>query len=141
MSRLLADDAESRLVNVTGTADLTVTDDDTAIAMGSGDIRVFATPRMIALMEQAACEALSGQVPAGVTTVGVRVDVRHVAASPVGAVVTASARVTGVDGDRISFEVTATHLQGTLPVVIGTGTHLRVAVDAAAFVAGLDAKR
>ena len=139
MTRLLADDADSRLAGSTGAARLTVTDHDTAIALGSGDLRVFATPRMIALMEQAACEALSGLLPEGATSVGVRVDVRHVEPSPVGAVVTATARVTSVDGDRITFEVKATH-QHDVPVVIGSGTHVRVAVDATTFVSRLDAQ-
>ena len=117
----------------TGSATITVTDADTAIAAGSGDLPVLATPRMVALMEQAACAALAPALPAGSTSVGVHVDVRHTAPTPVGAVVTATARVTQVSGARILLEVTAEQDRDGVTEPIGAGTHTRVVVDRATF--------
>ena len=119
----------------TATARLTVTFADTAIAAGSGDLPVLATPRLVALMEQAACSALEGILPDGRTSVGVHVDIRHLAPSPVGAEVTATATVVSVDGSRITFEVRGTHSIAGDEIAIGTGTHVRVSVDRDAFLA------
>lgn len=121
------------LTGATGSATITVTEADTAIAAGSGDLPVLATPRMIALMEQAACAALAPALPSGATSVGVRVDVRHTAPSPVGAVVTATARVTQVSGARVSLEVAAVQERDGASNPIGAGTHTRVVVDRATF--------
>ena len=121
----------------TGTATLTVGPADTAIAAGSGDLPVLATPRMIALMEQAACAALAGALPAEATSVGIHVDIRHLAPTAVGGTVTATAMVTSVDGARIGFEVRATHATEDGETEIGRGTHLRAVVDRAAFLARL----
>lgn len=84
---------------------VTVADADTAIALGSGDLPVLATPRVIAWMEQATCRACPADEQS--TTVGVRVDVAHTRASAVGTSVRATARVTGVDGPTITFKVWA----------------------------------
>jgi fluoroacetyl-CoA thioesterase len=86
--------------------ELTVTDSDTAQAIGSGDVPVLATPRVLALAEAATVAATARQLPAGVTTVGVRAEVEHRAATPVGRVVAANARLTEVDGRKLLFEVT-----------------------------------
>jgi fluoroacetyl-CoA thioesterase len=141
MAGLIDDKARGRLIGSTGAARLVVTDEDSAVAFNSGGVPVLATPRMIALMEQAACEAVSGLLPEGVTTVGVHLDVTHIHPSPIGAVVTAAAMVADVQRNRITFEVNATHELGRGAVPIGSGQHLRVAVVEQDFVAALDAQR
>lgn len=94
-------------------------------------------------MEEAACAALAGALPDGLTSVGTRLDVAHRAASPLGSVVTATARVTAVSGARVTFEVTAAHSRpvgasgGDETVEIGGGTHVRVVVEREAFLTGL----
>jgi fluoroacetyl-CoA thioesterase len=114
---------------LTGQATITVTDEVTAAALGSGNVAVFATPAMIALLEAAAINALAGHLPDGQTSVGTRLDVRHLAATPVGLAVTARATLTEVDGRRLVFAVEASD-----PVEpIGTGTHERFLVDRARF--------
>lgn len=111
-----------------------VTDADTALSVGSGDLPVLATPRMIALMEAAACLALAGHLPPGVTSVGSAVDIRHLAPSPIGAAVIASATVTGFEGEKVTFDITARHVVGDgRSVTIGRGTHSRVIVDRGMF--------
>lgn len=132
--------AAASIVGSTGSATLEVTPAATAIAFGSGDLPVLATPRMIALMEEAACAALRGMLLPESTSVGIHVDVRHVAASPLGATVTATARVSAVEGTRISFDVTAEHRVGDDVVPIGSGTHRRVIVDRDDFLARLDVR-
>ena len=123
------------LEGATGTATIVVSDADTAIAAGSGDLPVLATPRMVALMEQAACTALAPALPPEATTVGVHVDVRHRAPSPVGATVTATARVMSVSGARVLLAVEASHDADGGPVEVGSGSHTRVLVDRATFLA------
>ena len=141
MATLLDDEMSRRLLGSTGTAVLVVTDKDTAQALGSGDLPVLGTPRMIALMEQAACAAVAGALPEGVTTVGVHLDVRHVRPSPIGASVTAAATVTAVHGDRVGLDVVASHVIGPDEVPIGAGQHTRAAVLATDFLARLDPQR
>ena len=121
------------VTGATGSATITVTDDDTAIAAGSGDLPVLATPRMIALMEQAACAALAPFLPPEATSVGVRIDVRHTAPTAVGVSVTATARATEVSGSRVVLEVSAGQERDGVGEPIGTGTHTRVVVDRATF--------
>jgi predicted thioesterase len=90
--------------------ELIVTDSDTAQAVGSGDVPVLATPRVLALAEAATVAATARLIPGGTTTVGVRAEVEHRAATPVGRTVAAQAVLTKVDGHRLVFEVTV--LQG-----------------------------
>ena len=85
---------------------LTVTDADTAQALGSGDVPVLGTPRVLALVEAATVRATARQLPTGTTTVGTRVELEHLVATPVGGTVTAEARLSTVDGNRLSFAVT-----------------------------------
>ena len=85
--------------------ELKVTDADTAQALGSGDVPVLATPRVLALAEAATVAATARQIPGGVTTVGTRAEVEHRAATPVGRHVTAQATLAKVDGRRLLFEV------------------------------------
>jgi fluoroacetyl-CoA thioesterase len=85
--------------------ELTVTDADTAQALGSGDVPVLGTPRVLALAEAATVAATARKIDAGLTTVGVRVELDHKAATPVGRSVVAEATLTRVDGVRLLFEV------------------------------------
>jgi predicted thioesterase len=112
-----------------GRAELVVTDAHTAPRIGSGRVRVLATPVMINLMEAAALDAVEALLPAGHQSLGIKLDVTHHAATPVGMRVTASARLVGVDGRRLRFEVEAHDEKET----IGDGTHERVVVNVARF--------
>jgi fluoroacetyl-CoA thioesterase len=90
---------------LTGTATLTVTEADTAVALRSGDVPVLATPRVVALAEEATVAAVAGVLAPGRTTVGSRVELEHLAPSVLGATVVAQARLDQVDGRRLSFVV------------------------------------
>src|SRR5215510_1679364 len=92
---------------LTGTASLVVAAEHTAPRVGSGQIAVLATPVMINLIEAAALAAVERLLPDGHQSLGIRLDVRHFAATPVGLRVTASAEVTGVEGRAITFHVEA----------------------------------
>jgi fluoroacetyl-CoA thioesterase len=85
--------------------ELTVTDADTAQSVGSGDVPVLATPRVLALAEAATVVATARQMPAGMTTVGTRAEVEHRAPTPVGRTVIATAALAKVDGHKLLFEV------------------------------------
>jgi fluoroacetyl-CoA thioesterase len=93
---------------LTARVELTVTDADTAQAVGSGDVPVLGTPRLLALAEAATVAATATHLPAGSTTVGSRVELEHRAATPVGRTVVAQARLVEVAGRRLVFEVTVT---------------------------------
>ena len=96
-----------------------------ASAIGSGSVDVFATPAMIGLMEQAAVNAVDHLLPAGQSSVGARVDVEHLAATPIGLEVRAHAELVAVAGRRLTFRVEAFDSVER----IGAGTHERVVVD------------
>lgn len=102
---------------------------DTAAEVGSGDLLVYATPCMVALMEGAACEAIADALSDEQTSVGTALSIEHTSATPVGMEVRAEAIVTGVDGKVITFEVTAWDESGE----IGKGTHKRVLVNSQKF--------
>ena len=85
--------------------ELTVTDADTAQAVGSGDVSVLGTPRVLALAEAATVAATARQMPGGLTTVGTRAEIEHRAPTPLGRMVTALATLTKVDGRKLVFEV------------------------------------
>lgn len=104
---------------------ITVTPEMTAAAMGSGALEVLATPSMIALMEGTAQEAVQNLLEDGQGTVGTRIDVRHLAATPVGMEVTCTAEITEVDRRRIVFTVKAQDEKE----LIGEGTHERFVID------------
>jgi fluoroacetyl-CoA thioesterase len=99
--------------------------------------QVFATPMMVMAMENAALNAIRGYLDAGESAVGTAVDVRHLAATPVGHDVTAEAEVTGVDGRRVAFKVSARDETEE----IGRGTHERMVVDMRRLDQRLSAKR
>ena len=103
--------------------------EDTAAEVGSGDLLVYATPCMAALMEGAACEALADVIKEGQTTVGIELNLQHTSATPVGLEVRAEAEVTAVDGKVITFKIHAFDEAGE----IGHGTHKRVIVSAQKF--------
>ena len=103
--------------------------EDTALEVGSGSLLVYATPCMIALMEGAACEAISGALPEDKTSVGVELSVKHISATPVGMEVTAHAEVIAVEGSVITFRVSATDESG----LIGEGTHKRAIISTQRF--------
>ena len=109
---------------------VTVGEPDTAIAFGSGDVPVLATPRLVALVEQATVAAIAGALAEGQTTVGTRVELDHLAATPVGRGVTARAELVEVDGRRLAFEVSV--LDGA--TVAARGRVERVMVDRERFV-------
>lgn len=110
-------------------ATLTVGEDDTAIALGSGDVPVLATPRMIALAEGATLAALDNHLQPGETTVGVRVQVDHLAPSPVGAEIRAEATLEKVEGRRLTFTVSISDGRG----LVGAGRVTRVLVETERF--------
>ena len=107
------------------TSELTVTDAVTAMAIGSGDMPVLATPMMMALMENAAMLAVKDELSEGSTTVGGHIESSHLKPSKVGDVVRATAEVTKVDGKKIEFKISA--YSGD--ILLGEGTHLRFVVD------------
>ena len=113
-----------------------VTEADTAALMGSGDLAVFATPALTALMEAAAVAALAGQLAPDRTSVGMRIDLRHLAATPIGATVRAEAILTTVSGRLLSFDITAHDEKER----IGEAVHERVIVDRARFMARVASK-
>lgn len=105
--------------------DLTVTDDDTAIALHSGDVPVLATPRVLALCEEASVAAVRPQISDEQTTVGMQVQIDHLAPTAVGATVTADAKIEEIQGRRITFKVSARDERG----LIAAGRVTRVLVD------------
>ncbi len=111
--------------------DKTVTEADTAVALGSGEVEVFGTPAVVALCEFAAVQAVAKELAPNETTVGSYIDVQHLAPTVVGRVVTAFARVDQVEGRRINYTVEASDEAG----VIARGAHVRVRVDRDLFMA------
>lgn len=117
----------------------TVGADDTAPALGSGDVPVLATPRLVAWAEAATVAAVAGDLAPGTTTVGTRVEFDHVAASPVGATVRVTAEVVLVDDRIVQFDVTATAGDGDDRRVVGRGVVRRSVVDRDRFLGRLRA--
>jgi predicted thioesterase len=112
-----------------GKTDILVGTRDTAPHIGSGKIKVLATPVMVSLMEEAALNAVEGFLPAGHQTVGTRLDITHSAATPVGLRVTATAELVRVDGRKLTFRVWAEDERER----IGEGTHERIVVNVSRF--------
>ena len=103
--------------------------EDTALEVGSGSLLVYATPCMVALMEGAACEAISQALPEDKTSVGTELNIKHLSATPVGLSVRAEAEVTEVKGSMITFQITAYDEAGK----IGEGTHKRAVISTQRF--------
>jgi fluoroacetyl-CoA thioesterase len=108
---------------------LAVRDADTALALRSGEVAVLATPRLIALCEEASVAAIAGQVPDGHTTVGMRVQLDHLAPTAVGHTVKAEARLDKIEGRRLTFSVSASDERG----LVAAGKVTRVVVDVEKF--------
>jgi predicted thioesterase len=123
-------------IGLRGEVSTTVSEAQTAAAIGSGLVPVFATPAMVALLETAAVRALEGHLDAGDTTVGTWLDVAHMAATPIGEHVRAEAELEAIDGRKLTFALRAfdEHEQ------IGRGRHHRMIVSEGRFMAGVRAK-
>jgi predicted thioesterase len=124
----------SAVVGLKGTATMQVSSADTARSMGSGSVDVLATPRVVALCEQATCAALDGHLAAGCTTVGMRVQIDHLQPTPVGSSVEAEAVLEKVEGRRLTFVVSASDPKG----LVAAGRVTRVLVDLNRFMSKLD---
>ena len=120
-------------VGIRGEATLTVGEPQTAAAFGAGGVHVLGTPVMIGLMENAAWRAVQPELPDGETTVGTLVNIRHLAATPLGGHVTAEAELIEVDGRRLVFKVSARDDRQ----LIGEGIHERARVQLDRFLARL----
>ena len=107
-----------------------MTEADTAVAVRSGDVPVLATPRVIALAEEAAVAAVEGTLAPGTTTVGYEVQLTHIAPTPVGGTVTADAVLESIDGRRLTFRISVTDARG----LVAAGRITRVVVVRERFV-------
>jgi predicted thioesterase len=123
-------------IGLAAEASATVDDRLLATAMGSGSIAVYATPAMVALMEAAAVDALASALPEGQSSVGIALNIRHLAATPPGRQVRAHAQVIQVQGNKVTFQVQAWDERE----MIGDGTHTRYVIDVARFVERVQAK-
>lgn len=117
------------IVGMKGTAENLCEREDTALEVGSGSLLVYATPCMAALMEAAACAAIAEALDENETTVGIELNLKHTAATPVGLEVRAEAEVTAVEGKIFSFQITAYDEAGK----IGEATHKRALVNSQRF--------
>lgn len=119
-----------------GRAEQTVSEAHTALALGSGSLPVLGTPALLALMEAAAVDALAPLLPPETTSVGVYVELHHLAATPVGGRVRAEATLSAVEGRTLTFEISAHDAQEQ----IGKALHRRVLVDNARFMRRVEGK-
>ncbi|HWJ98348.1 MAG TPA: hotdog domain-containing protein [Acidimicrobiales bacterium] len=112
-------------LGLTAKITLVVSPDDTAVAARSGDVPVLSTPRIVALCEEAAITAVEGQLTEGETTVGMRIQLDHLAPSAIGSTVTASAKLEKVEGRRLKFSVSVSDPRG----LVAAGKITRVVVE------------
>jgi len=112
-----------------GKASLLVTDKHTAKTMKSGSLDVLATPQMVALVEEAACSAIAAHLAPGTTSVGTHLDVKHLAPTPIGMSVTATAKLTKVEKRALTFDIAASDGKEQ----IASGTHSRFIIDVEKF--------
>lgn len=124
------------LIGLTNTAKDTVTEENTALALGSGSLKVFATPALIRLIEVAASELVEKNLPPESTSVGISLNVQHTAPTPLGLTVRADVKIIAVDGRKVIFDVVAFDERRE----IGRGTHERFIVDRVKFQAKADSK-
>ena len=115
----------------------TVTDNNTAAEMGSGTLAVFATPAMIALIEETAWKSVTPYLEYGHATVGTQLDISHVAPTPVGMKVKCETELVEVDGRKLKFKADVYDETG----LVGTGTHERFIINAEKFQAKADSKK
>ncbi len=123
-------------VGLIGSAEVSISENNTAKTMGSGALDVFATPAMIALMEKAASVAVQPYIDEDSSTVGTMINVKHMAATPIGMNVTARAELVEIDGKRLVFTVEAFDRKGK----IGEGLHERFIIKAAKFMSKANSK-
>lgn len=121
---------------LSGSVDLVVSDAATAAAVGSGLVPGLSTPTLVGLLEAASLAAIDGHLAAGTSTVGTRIDVEHLAPTPVGMRVVARSTLQAVEGRRLTFAVEAADEAGE----IGRGTHVRYVIDLAKFAERLRAR-
>ena len=121
---------------ITGQGETMVSQENTAKTVGSGELDVFATPAMIALMEETAYKSVAGELDAGMGSVGTLMNVKHLSATPVGMKVTCHTELREVDGRRLVFHVEAQDEAG----LIGEGTHERFIVENEKFQKKADSK-
>lgn len=121
------------MIGKSANAKTTVSETNTAKAVGSGDLDVFSTPMMIALMEEAACNALAEALKPGQSSVGTQISVEHTAASALGTEITATATITSVEGQKVTFDLQASDSNQE----IGKGTHSRFIIDKERFLSKL----
>lgn len=124
-------------IGLTGRQTITVTEDMTAEKAGSGSLPVYATPCMIALMENTACRSVEKELEKGQGTVGTLIQVKHTAATPVGMKVTCETVLEEVDRRRLVFQVKAYDEKG----LIGEGLHERFIIDNERFMAKAEEKK
>jgi predicted thioesterase len=122
-------------IGARGLAQTIVMSSNTARAMGSGDLEVFATPAMVALMEQAAVKALD--LPKGQSSVGTSLKIEHTAASPLGAKISATAELTEIDRRRLVFSLRVSDEAGQ----IGHGVHERFIIDVDSFLGKVEKRQ
>lgn len=120
-------------IGLVHTSTVTVSDENLAVTMGSGDMRVFATPALVALMENAAMCCVAGELPEGSSTVGGMIQTTHLKPSAPGAQVKATATLMQVEGRKLTFKVEAK--EGD--VLVGEGAHIRFVVDRERFLSKL----
>ena len=121
---------------IKGTGTVTVNEESTAKAMGSGTLDVFATPALIALMEETCWRSVANELEEGCGTVGTLLEIKHTAPTPVGMKVTCESTLTEVDGRRLVFEVIARDAKG----VVGEGRHERFIIQNEKFQVKANAK-
>ncbi len=136
MSNEMNGDRGALLPGRTGTATLVVAEAHTAPKLGSGRAPVFGSPAMVALIEAAAVACVEDDLPAGQETLGIHLNVEHIAATPAGLSVTATAELIEVSGRKLVFKVEARDTRE----LIGRGLHTRIVVDTARFRAKVAAK-
>ncbi len=122
---------------IMGSSETVVDENNIALTMGSGELEVFATPAMVALMEEAAAESVKPYIDEGSTTVGAALEIEHVSATPVGVSVRCESELCHVDGRKLVFNVTAYDNAG----IIGKGRHERFIVEKERFMKKAEAKR
>ena len=121
---------------ITGKQTITVTEEKTAQAMGSGTLPVFATPAMLALMEKTAFMSVADKLNEGCGTVGTKVEIEHVASSPIGMKITCDSKLVAIEGRKLVFSVEAYDAKG----LIGKGTHERFIIESKKFQEKTDRK-
>ncbi len=114
---------------ITNTIKKTVTEKDTARVLGSGLLNVFSTPMLVAFMEEAAHTSVAPYLEEGCSTVGISMDIKHLAPTPVGMEITVTSKLTEVDRKKLTFEISAEDERG----LIGTAVHRRFIVDSESF--------